>query len=54
MDRIFAMDTAYQNQGIGTQIIQEAVEAMKNAGYREIRPGVDYGIRKASRVLEQK
>ena len=23
------MDTAYQNQGIGTQIIQEAVEAMK-------------------------
>ena len=26
----FMMDTAYQNQGIGTQIIQEAVEAMKN------------------------
>ena len=23
--------------------IQEAVEAMKNAGYREIRLGVDYG-----------
>ena len=39
----FMMDTAYQNQGIGTQIIQEAVEAMKNAGYREIRLGVDYG-----------
>ena len=39
----FMMDTAYQNQGIGTQIIQEAVEAMKNAGYREICLGVDYG-----------
>ena len=43
MDLFFMMDTAYQNQGIGTQIIQEAVEAMKNAGYREIRLGVDYG-----------
>ena len=39
----FMMDTAYQNQGIGTQIIQEAVEAMRNAGYWEIRLGIDYG-----------
>ncbi len=50
----FMMDTAYQNQGIGTQIIQEAVEAMKNAGYREIRLGVDYGESAKLRVLEQK
>lgn len=39
----FMMNTAYQKQGIGTQLIQEAAEAIKNAGYREIRLGVDHG-----------
>lgn len=43
------MDTAYQNQGIGTQIIQEAVEAMKKRRLSGNRLGVDYGNRKASR-----
>ena len=36
----YEMARAVNEMGDG---LQEAVEAMKNAGYREIRLGVDYG-----------
>lgn len=39
----FMVNTLYQNRGIGSEIIREAIICLKSFGYHEIRPGIDKG-----------
>ena len=41
------MNTKYQNQGLGSKIIRECMEALRKQGYKKIKIGVDKKIRKA-------
>ena len=40
---LFMMNSNYQNQGIGSRIIQECASHLHGSGYRKIRLGVDRG-----------
>lgn len=40
---LFMMDRQYQGKGIGSQIIQECIQCLRESGFRAVQLGVDKG-----------
>lgn len=40
---LFMMDRQYQGKGIGSQIIQECIQCLRESGFRTVQLGVDKG-----------